>query len=43
MALRLARIVNIRKDKSPTDATSLEFLKQTFESQFEYEAKLDLV
>ncbi|MHA2066056.1 MAG: ATP-dependent DNA ligase [Candidatus Thorarchaeota archaeon] len=38
MALRFARIVNIRKDKSPSDAMTLEELKKVFAAQFEYKA-----
>ncbi|MHA2210866.1 MAG: ATP-dependent DNA ligase, partial [Candidatus Thorarchaeota archaeon] len=38
MALRFARIVNIRKDKSPTDAMTLMELKKAFAAQFEFKA-----
>ncbi|MFW9861949.1 MAG: ATP-dependent DNA ligase [Candidatus Thorarchaeota archaeon] len=38
MALRFARIVNIRYDKSPTDATTLDQLKTIYADQFKYKA-----
>jgi DNA ligase-1 len=38
MALRFARIVNIRYDKSPNDAMTLEQLKTVYEEQFKYKA-----
>ncbi|MFW9886453.1 MAG: hypothetical protein ACFFEX_18865, partial [Candidatus Thorarchaeota archaeon] len=38
MALRFARIVNIRYDKSPTDAMTLDQLKTIYADQFKYKA-----
>jgi DNA ligase-1 len=38
MALRFARIVNIREDKLPTDAMTLEQLKTVYSEQFKYKA-----
>ncbi|MFX0055935.1 MAG: ATP-dependent DNA ligase [Promethearchaeota archaeon] len=38
MALRFARIVNIRYDKSPTDAMTLDQLKTIYSGQFKYKA-----
>ncbi|MBD3407585.1 MAG: ATP-dependent DNA ligase [Candidatus Lokiarchaeota archaeon] len=41
MALRFARIVHIRDDKAPSDATTLEDLHSIYSSQFKYKAKLE--
>ena len=38
MALRFARIVNIRDDKSPSDAMTLDQLENVFAGQFKYKA-----
>lgn len=38
MALRFARIVSVRRDKSPSDSMTLEELKKVFATQFEYKA-----
>jgi DNA ligase-1 len=38
MALRFARIVSVRRDKSPSDAMTLDELKKVFAAQFEYKA-----
>ena len=40
-ALRFARIVRIRYDKSPYDATTLDELKKLYEEQFKYKAKIE--
>ncbi|MFX1603511.1 MAG: ATP-dependent DNA ligase [Promethearchaeota archaeon] len=39
MALRFARIVNIRLDKGPEDATTLDELERMYEEQFRYKAR----
>jgi len=39
MALRFARIVNIRLDKGPEDATTLEELERMYEEQFRFKAR----
>lgn len=41
MALRFARIVRIRDDKVPSEATTLEELQNLFERQFRYKARLE--
>jgi DNA ligase-1 len=38
MALRFARIVSVRRDKSPSDSMTLEELKKVFAAQFQYKA-----
>ncbi|MFW9968123.1 MAG: hypothetical protein ACFFEA_13290, partial [Candidatus Thorarchaeota archaeon] len=38
MALRFARIVRIRDDKSPIDAMTLEQLRTVYAGQFKYKA-----
>ncbi|MBU7028181.1 MAG: hypothetical protein HXS48_14710, partial [Theionarchaea archaeon] len=38
-ALRFARIKNIRDDKSPEDADTLERVQTLYENQFKYKAK----
>ncbi len=39
-ALRFARIVGFRDDKSPEDADTLQHLQQLYEKQFEHKARL---
>ncbi|MFX1416052.1 MAG: ATP-dependent DNA ligase [Promethearchaeota archaeon] len=39
MALRFARIVNIRPDKGPEEATTLDELERMYEEQFRYKAR----
>jgi DNA ligase-1 len=39
MALRFARIVNIRLDKGPADAATLDELERMYEEQFRYKAR----
>lgn len=41
-ALRFARINRIREDKGPADADTLERVRELYEEQFKYKAKIDL-
>ncbi|HIC94295.1 MAG TPA: ATP-dependent DNA ligase [Anaerolineae bacterium] len=40
LALRFARIARVRDDKRPTEADTLQTLRQLYERQFEYKGKL---
>ncbi|MBS7624172.1 ATP-dependent DNA ligase [Candidatus Bathyarchaeota archaeon] len=42
MALRFARIVRIRDDKSPEEADTIDTVRKIYESQFKRKAKIDL-
>lgn len=41
-ALRFARVKRIRKDKNPADADTLDRVKELYDKQFRYKAKIDL-
>ncbi|MBS7648504.1 ATP-dependent DNA ligase [Candidatus Bathyarchaeota archaeon] len=41
MALRFARILRIRDDKTPEEADTIETVRRIFETQFERKAKID--
>jgi DNA ligase-1 len=41
MALRFARIVRVRDDKTPEEADTIETVRKIYESQFERKAKID--
>jgi DNA ligase-1 len=40
LALRFARIANLREDKKPSEADTLQMLQRLFEKQFEYKGRL---
>jgi DNA ligase-1 len=40
LALRFARIVRVREDKSPAEADTIQTLRQLYEKQFEYKGRL---
>jgi DNA ligase-1 len=41
MALRFARIVRVRDDKTPEEADTIETVRKIYESQFERKAKIN--
>ena len=40
LALRFARIINIRRDKRPEDADTLQKLRKLYEEQFKRKGKI---
>jgi DNA ligase-1 len=41
-ALRFARVTRIREDKGPAEADTLDRVRELYEEQFRYKAKIDL-